>query len=71
MAEEGLIRLWMSNPAGHMVWKSSTASVLVVYAVSNCKVFQAKKNFAADNLIFAKNFFPSVQIQISPSECLK
>ena len=45
------------KPAGHMVRRSSTASVLVVDAASNCKVFQAKKNFAADNLIAAKNFF--------------
>ena len=41
MAVEGLMRPWISNTAGHMVRRSSTASVLVVDAVSNCKVFEA------------------------------
>ena len=58
MAEEGLIRPWISKPAGHMVRRSSSASVLVVDAVSNCNVFQAMLLAAADNLIAAKNFFP-------------
>ena len=58
MAEEGLIRLLMLNPTGHMLGRSSAASVLVVDVVSSCKVFQTKQFFAADNLIAAKNFFP-------------
>ncbi len=57
MAEEGLIRLRMSQSGGHMLERSSTASVLVVEAVSNCKVFQTKQFLAADNLIAAKHFF--------------
>ena len=58
MTEEVLIRPWMSHPAGHMLRRWSTAGVLVVDAVCNCKVFQAKIFFAADNLIAEKNFFP-------------
>ena len=58
MAEEGLIRPWISILAGHMLRRSCTARVLVVDAVSNCKVFQVKNFVAADNLIAAKNFFP-------------
>ena len=71
MAEEGLIRPRMSNPAGHMVRRSSTASVLVVDAASNCKVFQARKTLPLIIWSPRKTFFPSVQIQISHSECPK